>query len=51
MDKILNLLNQIIEYNLYHDLLNKKTEETGESWNVHYLRLLKQLIKEHDAKK
>lgn len=50
MDKILNLLNQIIEYNVYQDLLTKDNKDTGDSWNVHHLKLLKQLIKEHEPK-
>lgn len=50
MDKILNLLNQIIEYNVYQDLLTKDNKDTGDTWNVHHLKLLKQLIKEHEQK-
>jgi hypothetical protein len=50
MDKILNLLNQIIEYNVYQDLLTKDNKDTGETWNVHHLKLLKQLIKEYEQK-
>jgi hypothetical protein len=48
---ILNLLNQIIEYNLYQDLLAKDFNETGDSWNVYHLKLLKQLINENEEKK
>jgi hypothetical protein len=50
MDKILNLLNQIIEYNVYQDLLTKDNKDTGDTWNVHHLKLLKQLIKEYEQK-
>lgn len=50
MDKILNLLNQIIEYNVYQDLLTKDDKYTGDTWNIHHLKLLKQLIKEYDQK-
>jgi hypothetical protein len=50
MDKILNLLNQIIEYNIYQDLLTKDNKDTGDTWNVHHLKLLKQLIKEYEQK-
>lgn len=49
--KINNLLNQIIEYNVYQDLLEKDSKETGDSWNVHHLKLLKQLINENQEKK
>jgi hypothetical protein len=49
--KIINLLNQIIEYNLYQDLLEKDPTETGDSWNVYHLKLLKQLINENKEKK
>jgi hypothetical protein len=45
--QVLNLLTQIIEYNVYQDLLNKNSKETGDSWNVHHLRLLKDLINEN----
>lgn len=47
MEKILNLLNQIIEKNIWEDSLTKKPEETGDNWNVHHLKLLKQLIEEY----
>ena len=47
MDKILNLLDQIIEKNIWEDNLNKKPEDTGDNWNVHHLKLLKKLIEEH----
>jgi hypothetical protein len=50
MDKILNLLNQIIEYNVYQDLLTKDNKDTGDTWNVHHLKLLKRLIKEYEPK-
>jgi hypothetical protein len=50
MDKILNLLNQIIEYNVYQDLLTKDKKDTGDTWNVHHLKLLKQLIKDYESK-
>ena len=49
--KINNLLNQIIEYNVYQDLLEKDSKETGDSWNVHHLKLLKQLINENQKEK
>jgi glycosyltransferase involved in cell wall biosynthesis len=45
------LLNQIIEYNVYQDLLNKDQKDTGDTWNVHHLKLLKQLINENKEKK
>lgn len=50
MDKILNLLNQIIEYNTYQDLLTKDNKDTGDTWNVHHLKLLKQLLQEYASK-
>jgi hypothetical protein len=50
MDKILNLLNQIIEYNVYQDLLTKDNKDTGDTWNVHHLKLLKRLIQEYASK-
>lgn len=44
MDNILRLLDQIIEKNAWEDSITKKKEETGDNWNVHHLKLLKQLI-------
>jgi hypothetical protein len=48
---IINLLSQIIEYNVYKDLLEKDPKDTGDNWNVHHLKLLKQLINENKEKK
>jgi hypothetical protein len=48
---IINLVNQIIEYNIYQDLLEKDPKDTGDSWNVHHLKLLKKLINENEEKK
>jgi hypothetical protein len=42
----INLLNQIIEKNIYDDLKSKKHEESGENWNIFHLKLLKQLLVE-----
>ena len=50
-DKILTLLNQIIEKNIYYDLLNKKKVDTGDSWDVHHLKLLRNLIEEYEREK
>jgi hypothetical protein len=47
MEKILDLLNQIIDKNIWEDNVNKKPEETGDNWNVHHLKLLKKLIQEY----
>jgi len=51
MDKILFLLDQIIEKNVWEDSLTKKPEETGDNWNVHHLKLLKSLIFEYKNEK
>ena len=40
----INLLDQIIEKNIYDDLKSKKQEETGENWNIFHLKLLKDLL-------
>jgi hypothetical protein len=50
-DKILILLNQIIEKNVYYDLLNKEKTDTGDSWDVHHLKLLRDLIQEYEREK
>jgi len=50
MDKIINLLDQIIEKNIIDDFKTKKDNEPGESWNVFHLKLLKQMIMEQYAK-
>jgi len=47
MDKVINLLNQIIEKNTWEDSISKKNEETGENWNVYHLKLLKSLIEQY----
>lgn len=50
MDKILNLLDQVIEYNIYLDNKTKKDLETGESFTVYHLKLIKTLIEEYEKK-
>lgn len=50
-DKILNLLDQIIEKNIIEDHKNKKEIESGDSWNVFYLKILKNLLQELFDKK
>jgi hypothetical protein len=44
-DKVINLLDQIIEKNIYDDLKNNK-DKAGESWNIFHLKLLKKTILE-----
>jgi len=46
MDKILHLLDQMIEKNVWEDSLTKSKEETGDNWNVYHLKLIKSLIVE-----
>ena len=48
---IITLLNQIIEYNVYQDLLIKDQKDTGDTWNVHHLKILRNLINENQEKK
>lgn len=50
MDKILNLLDQVIQYNIYLDNKTKKDIENGESFTVYHLKLLKTLIEEYEKK-
>lgn len=50
MEKALNLLNQIIEKNIFDDFKNKKDNETGESWNVFHLKILKKILENLNAK-
>lgn len=45
--QILNLLNQITEKFIYEDLIENGKKLDGESWNIHYLRLLRKLIEEY----
>jgi hypothetical protein len=40
--KIISLLDQMIAYNIYQDIDNE--EKDGENWNLHHLKLLKELI-------
>ena len=43
-EKIINLLEQIIEKNQYDDFLNK---QIGESWNTYHLKILLDLLKKN----
>jgi hypothetical protein len=45
--QVLNLLNQILEYNVYKDLLEKEKNDTGDNWTIHHLKVLKDLINEN----
>ena len=51
MKLILSLIDQMIEKNQWEDNLNKKPNETGDNWNVYYLKLLKSMIIEEFNKK
>jgi hypothetical protein len=44
---IKNLINEIIDYNIYLDNLVKKDTDTGDNWTVHHLKSLKALIEEN----
>ena len=44
MNKILFLLDQIIEKNIWEDNLTKDKDATGDNWNIHHLKLLKEII-------
>lgn len=46
MNKVIFLLEQIIEKNIWEDSATKDKEQTGDNWNVHHLKLLKALILE-----
>jgi hypothetical protein len=50
-DKILNLLDQIIEKNIIQDSITKKPTESGDNWTVFYLKVLKNLLQELFDKK
>lgn len=49
MDKVIALLDQIIEKNIYDDHEDRK-EKGGESWNIFHLKLLRDLIIEETKK-
>lgn len=44
--KIINLLDQLIAYNEYKDSERQKESDTGESFNIFHLKLLKSLIED-----
>jgi hypothetical protein len=44
LDQALQLLDQIIEKNLYDDYKENKNEKPGQSWDVYHLNLLKELL-------
>jgi len=46
IDLALNLLNQIIEKNLYDDYKKYEGKKAGVNWNVFHLNTLKELIME-----
>jgi hypothetical protein len=48
MDKIYKVLDSLIEKNIWEDSLIKDAYETGDSWNVHNLKLLRSLIEEYE---
>lgn len=50
-EKALSLLDQIIEKNILQDSINKKSTESGDNWNVFYLKILKNLLQELFDKK
>ena len=43
-NKIINLLDQMIEFNHTQDLKREKESDTGQSFNLFHLKLLKELI-------
>lgn len=51
MEKIYNLLNQIIEKNIWEDNMTKSKEATGDNWNVHHLKILRDFLEEYEKKK
>jgi hypothetical protein len=50
MDKILNLLNQIIEKHEWEDS-NNPNRKPGDTWDLHHLKLLKQMLEEYNNAK
>jgi len=50
-NKIISLLEQIIEKNVYYDNLSKDKNDTGDNWDVHHLKLLKTLIEDYEKDK
>jgi hypothetical protein len=50
-NRIISLLEQIIEKNVYYDNLNKTKNDTGDNWDVHHLKLLKTLIEDYERNK
>jgi hypothetical protein len=51
MDKILNLLNQILEKKEYDDSLVREALQTGDNWDIYHLKLLKTLLEEYNNAK
>lgn len=46
MDKIFELLNQIIEKHEWEDSLDPQ-RKPGDTWDLHHLKLLKKLLEEY----
>ena len=51
MDKIISLIDQIIEKNVWEDSVSKKDIQNGDSCNVYHLNLLKDLILNYEKTK
>jgi hypothetical protein len=47
--KILELINQMISYNMYMDI-KENSQNIGENWNVFHLKMLKALIQDEEVK-
>lgn len=45
--KILELINQMISYNMYMDI-KENNQNIGENWNVFHLKMLKELIQNEE---
>lgn len=51
MEKIYTLLDQIIEKNIWEDNMTKAKEATGDNWNVHHLKMLREFLEQYEKEK
>jgi len=51
MEKIYTLLDQIIEKNIWEDNMTKSKETTGDNWNVHHLKMLRDFLEQYEKEK
>ena len=51
LQQALNLINEVIKVEIRKDFEHKEqTKDTGTSFSLHYLKMARELLQEHEAK-